>query len=59
MDFNWQSALEGAAIWWMVSAILSSVPAAKETDPWAIRWFSAAAHTIAANIDKLKNKDVK
>lgn len=53
MHGHWFHMLSGAAILWIFSAIVSSMPPLPKTAGYAMQWLYNALHAIAANLDKL------
>lgn len=57
--FDWQSAVAGATLWWILSAALHAVPPAGEGDSKFYKWLSAFAQAAGANLDRLKGINTK
>lgn len=56
MDFSnidWGKLAEGAAVWWLISAAIDTMPEPKEGERW-YGWVYRFAHAAAANISKAR-----
>lgn len=52
-SIDWGRLAEGAAAWWLLSALIDTMPEPAQDERW-YGWLYRFAHAVAANISKVR-----